>query len=227
MNFVSGLQGGRRWRAGLATAALHGLLLAGLMGVGGGGSAPTAALQAVAVRLLTESPKAAPPVMPIVTPPLSLPRPALPSLPVVDIAQQPPPEAGATAAPAPAAVAAASPPAVAPASPSVLSAATVAPVAAPSPANRGANRTATRADCPAADYPALLRDRGVEGLVRVRVQVGSRGEALAVQLAAGSGFRLLDEAALQQARACRYLPALQDGEAVASWVEFPSRFSLQ
>jgi protein TonB len=86
---------------------------------------------------------------------------------------------------------------------------------------------ADRRQCPEARYPALLRSRGIEGTVQLRVQVASDGRAGAVELLQGSGFRLLDEAALAQARGCRFEPAREGHHAVESWVEFAVRFALQ
>jgi periplasmic protein TonB len=86
---------------------------------------------------------------------------------------------------------------------------------------------ADRRQCPEARYPALLRSRGIEGTVQLRVQVASDGRAGAVELLQGSGFRLLDEAALAQARGCRFEPAREGHQAVDSWVEFAVRFALQ
>jgi protein TonB len=80
--------------------------------------------------------------------------------------------------------------------------------------------------CGRATHPAILRERGIEGLVRLRVLVGADGRARDVQLGASSGWRLFDEAALAQARGCRYRPAREDGVAVDSWVEYPVRFAL-
>jgi protein TonB len=71
-----------------------------------------------------------------------------------------------------------------------------------------------------------LRERGIEGLVRLRVLVGADGRAREVKLGASSGWRLFDEAALAQARGCRFQPAREDGVAVDSWVEYPVRFAL-
>ena len=61
----------------------------------------------------------------------------------------------------------------------------------------------------------------------VRVQLDAAGTPQQVELAASSGWRLLDEAALAQARHCRYEAALHEGRAVAAAVEFPSRFALR
>lgn len=85
---------------------------------------------------------------------------------------------------------------------------------------------ADRRQYPPAPHPAALRERGIEGAVVLRVKVDIQGRPADVQLLAGSGWRLFDEAALQQVRACRFIPATQGGQAVDSWVEFPVRFAL-
>ena len=85
---------------------------------------------------------------------------------------------------------------------------------------------ADRQQCPPAPHPAALRERGIEGAVVLRVKVDVQGRAADVRLLAGSGWRLFDEAALQQVRACRFIPATQGGQAIDSWVEFPVRFAL-
>jgi protein TonB len=90
--------------------------------------------------------------------------------------------------------------------------------------------THARADhqrCPPAGHPPALRERGIEGLVQLRVRVDSQGQPSQVQLLASSGWRLFDEAALAMARGCRFHPARQADHAVDSWVEFPVRFALQ
>lgn len=85
---------------------------------------------------------------------------------------------------------------------------------------------ADRRLCPPAPHPAALRERGIEGAVLLRVLVDAQGRPADVQVANGSGWRLFDEAALQQVRACRFVPATQGGQAIDSWVEFPVRFAL-
>lgn len=75
-------------------------------------------------------------------------------------------------------------------------------------------------------YPALLRDRGIEGVVVLRVQVDERGRAAEVRVQHGSGWRLLDEAAAQVARACPFIPARRGDQTLVSWVEYPVRFAL-
>lgn len=226
-----------RWRAALATALLHGGLLAGLLSAGNSGPAGRESVPlpppagSLSVRLLAAPPPTVQAQAPLPPPlpsqalrhtafrPAGLEFPDLPDLP--DLAARALPTvalAVPTAAPAPTAQ-----PEPSIAAPPALRQASLSPPLTAA----GPSRPAERSDCPPALYPPLLRERGVEGLVRVRVQVGPQGQTLAVQLAAGSGYRLLDEAALAQARACRWRPALADGQQIASWVEFPSRFSLQ
>jgi protein TonB len=96
----------------------------------------------------------------------------------------------------------------------------------PAPSARRVLAHADRQRCPPASHPAALRERGIEGSVLLRVKVDAQGRAADVQLQSSSGWRLFDEAALQQARACRFIPATQDGQAIDSWVEFPVRFAL-
>ena len=96
----------------------------------------------------------------------------------------------------------------------------VAPVAA------APSQSAERLSCPPVLYPALLRERGIEGAARVRVQLDAQGQPLAVSLAQTSGYRLFDQAALQRAQACRYRPAWSEGQAQAATVEFAVRFLI-
>lgn len=76
-------------------------------------------------------------------------------------------------------------------------------------------------------YPAMLRERGIQGQVLLRVKVDADGRAAEVVVAGGSGFRLLDEAARRVAESCPYLPARRGDQKLVSWVEYPVRFALQ
>ena len=76
-------------------------------------------------------------------------------------------------------------------------------------------------------YPGLLRDRGIEGRVVLRVKVDTDGHAAEVVVAGGSGWRLLDEAARRVAESCPFIPARRGDQRLASWVEYPVRFALQ
>lgn len=75
-------------------------------------------------------------------------------------------------------------------------------------------------------YPRLARRRGQEGTVWLRAQVDSTGKALAIEIDRSSGFEILDKAALKAVRSWRFLPALQDGQAQASYVKIPVKFQL-
>jgi periplasmic protein TonB len=100
---------------------------------------------------------------------------------------------------------------------------------APEPAGDAAPTASARADhrqCAPAPHPVVLRERGIEGAVVLRVRVDVQGRPADVQVLVGSGWRLFDEAALQQARGCRFFPARRSGQALDSWVEFPVRFTL-
>ena len=106
---------------------------------------------------------------------------------------------------------------------------------APGPASAGpalshaASPVVAHADgqrCPPAPYPAALRERGIEGAVLPRLKMDAQRPPADVQAQSSSGWRLIDEAALQQARACRFTPATQGGQATDSWVGLPVRFAL-
>jgi protein TonB len=63
-------------------------------------------------------------------------------------------------------------------------------------------------------------------VVQLRILVTSEGRAADVQVVASSGWRLFDQAALAQARGCRFVPARRGAQPVDDWVEFPMRFAL-
>jgi protein TonB len=119
----------------------------------------------------------------------------------------------------------AAPPAVEP-RPAALALAASLPRPPASPPAAPRRTPADHAGCAEVPHPLALRERGIEGLVQLRVQVGSDGRARAVQLLGSSGWRLFDEAALAKARSCRFRPAYEGDNAVESWVEFPVRFAL-
>ena len=75
-------------------------------------------------------------------------------------------------------------------------------------------------------YPALSRRLGEQGKVQLRVRVGVQGQALSVDLAQGSGFERLDEAALQAVNRWRFVPAKRGDEAVEAMVIVPVVFRL-
>ncbi len=76
-------------------------------------------------------------------------------------------------------------------------------------------------------YPRKSRYLGEEGRVRIKVRVSATGEPLEVRLHASSGFRRLDQAALDAVQRWQFIPARQGQEAVAAWVIVPLTFSLR
>lgn len=79
---------------------------------------------------------------------------------------------------------------------------------------------------PAPAYPATARRFGQQGTVWLRVRVLADGNPAEVQLRQSSGFAWLDQAALSAVRHWRFVPATQEGQAVAAWVQVPLTFSL-
>lgn len=76
-------------------------------------------------------------------------------------------------------------------------------------------------------YPELARKRGQEGLVRLKAYVDDRGELLELVVAKGSGFSLLDDAAMKAVRSWRFKPGLRDGQPVKGYVVIPVEFRLR
>ena len=201
----------------LAVAALHGAALLALW-TGQWHAAASGVRQELTVRVL---PAAAPPAMPAprTAPPLlSPPVLALVAPPGFDVQPEPRPAQ-------PVAVAAATAPTAVP-----LQVAAAAPAAPPRdepPVAEPPLQSARRAACAPAPHPLALRERGIEGVVRLRVWVDELGRASEVLLAASSGGRLFDDAAVAQARRCPFQPARRGAQPVGSWVEFPVRFALE
>lgn len=75
-------------------------------------------------------------------------------------------------------------------------------------------------------YPLALRDLGLTGIVWLRVWVDKTGRPREIELAKGSGYRLFDEAALRAVQHWRFVPAKNEQQSLASWVEFAVRFEI-
>ena len=75
-------------------------------------------------------------------------------------------------------------------------------------------------------YPLALRDLGVSGVVWLRVWVDDTGRPQDIEVSKGSGYRLFDEAALRAVQQWRFIPAKNEQQSLASWVEFAIRFEL-
>lgn len=75
-------------------------------------------------------------------------------------------------------------------------------------------------------YPAIARKQGLRGETLLRVLVGASGAAERIEVSRSSGHRILDRTAIASVRTWRFKPALENGVAIASWVEVPVSFRL-
>jgi periplasmic protein TonB len=75
-------------------------------------------------------------------------------------------------------------------------------------------------------YPVAARRRGMEGLVRLEVEVSAHGHPVSVTIKESSGSRILDVSARDAVKRWRFEPARHMGRAVAARVEVPIRFQL-
>ncbi len=76
-------------------------------------------------------------------------------------------------------------------------------------------------------YPRAARLAGIEGVVRLRLEVTALGTLRRAEVLASSGDAALDRAALQAAEASTYRPARVSGAAVEAVVEASYRFELR
>lgn len=76
-------------------------------------------------------------------------------------------------------------------------------------------------------YPRGARLAGVQGVVRLGLEVGASGELRRVSVVASSGDDLLDRAAVDAAQASTYGPATVSGRSVDAQVEATYRFELR
>ncbi|MBI3098541.1 MAG: TonB family protein [Planctomycetes bacterium] len=81
--------------------------------------------------------------------------------------------------------------------------------------------------CPLPDYPALARRRGWEGRTLLRVRVAPDGSVLSAEVQTGSGYEVLDRAAVEAIREWRLRPASRAGVPVEDVVEVPIRFRFE
>ena len=76
-------------------------------------------------------------------------------------------------------------------------------------------------------YPLAARKRGIEGTVRLRIEVLPNGEAGQVLITQSSGDESLDDSARNGVRLWRFNPALKGGKAVAGWVNTAVVYTLE
>jgi len=98
---------------------------------------------------------------------------------------------------------------------------------APEPALEAPRFNAAYLNNPPPAYPLAARRRGIEGRVLVRAEVQADGSCSRVELKAGSGSDLLDQAALEAVRKWRFVPARKGSQVLVAWVEVPISFKLE
>lgn len=79
---------------------------------------------------------------------------------------------------------------------------------------------------PAPAYPSLSRRLREEGLVVLEILILTDGSVGEIKLKASSGFKRLDDAAINAVKRWRYQPATQGGKAIDFWYEQPLEFNL-
>ncbi|MBN2379764.1 energy transducer TonB [candidate division WOR-3 bacterium] len=78
-------------------------------------------------------------------------------------------------------------------------------------------------------YPEYTRDaleNGWSGTVTIRVLVGTDGLVEEVDISESSGYKSLDNAALEAARQWEFTPARKDGNLVRCWLPLSFTFTL-
>jgi protein TonB len=77
------------------------------------------------------------------------------------------------------------------------------------------------------EYPALLRDAGIGGTVRVYFFIDEGGQVRDTRIDQSSGHEALDQAALNVADVYRFSAALNRDKTVPVWVSFPITFQVR
>jgi TonB family protein len=76
-------------------------------------------------------------------------------------------------------------------------------------------------------YPQTLLEAGVGGTVLVWLHLDENASVIETRIRKGSGFNLLDEAALKVAQTARFSPAYNRDQRVRVWVELPVLFGAR
>ena len=75
-------------------------------------------------------------------------------------------------------------------------------------------------------YPRVSRKRGERGRVLVRVFINRDGFSEKVEIEQSSGFDRLDQAAIDSAKKCRFIPAKRNGKPVKTLATIPYTFTF-
>ena len=75
-------------------------------------------------------------------------------------------------------------------------------------------------------YPRVSRKRGERGKVLVKVFINRDGSSEKVEIEKSSGFDRLDQAAMDSAKKCRFIPAKRNGKPVKTLATIPYTFTF-
>ena len=75
-------------------------------------------------------------------------------------------------------------------------------------------------------YPRVSRKRGERGKVLVRIFINRDGSSEKVEIEQSSGFDRLDQAAMDSAKKCRFIPAKRNGKPVKTLATIPYTFTF-
>lgn len=73
-------------------------------------------------------------------------------------------------------------------------------------------------------YPAMAREAGIEGMVVARVRVSETGVVEAVKILKSSSDLLSEPVKSELLKVEGFIPAIQSGKAIATWITIPFRF---
>jgi len=77
-------------------------------------------------------------------------------------------------------------------------------------------------------YPTDLKNRGIEGRARLRVQIHADGSVGSVEVAVSSGYEAMDVAAVSAMQNWLFIPAKRaDGQSVGCYAAMPITFGLK
>ncbi len=77
------------------------------------------------------------------------------------------------------------------------------------------------------EYPRLAQKAGQTGIVWIKTLVDRHGNTRENKIGRSSGIPLLDQAALDAASRSTFIPAIQNGHPVATWVTYKVVFELE
>jgi len=80
---------------------------------------------------------------------------------------------------------------------------------------------------PKPPYPQEARNKGHQGKVLLKVEVLPDGLVGEIEVKESSGYKMLDQSALETVKKWRFIPASKGGTAIHCWVHIPINFQLR